>query len=77
MDQDRISGYWFDFYNEIFPRVIPDVANDGAALIIINGNSCYIIVNFFRPSGSSQLLLYCWYAALFVVLNGLCVFCVG
>jgi len=26
-----------------------------AALITINGNSCYFIVNFFRPSGSSKL----------------------
>jgi len=48
-----------------------------AALITINGNSCYFIVNFLRPSGSSALLLYCWYAALFVVLNGVCVCCVG
>jgi len=53
--------------------VIQDVTNDGgsvffaivcmlsvcAALITINGNSCYFIVNFFRPSGSSKLLLYC------------------
>jgi len=55
--------------------MIQDVANDGVALITINGNSCYFIVNFFRPSGSSELLLYCWYAALFVVLTGLCVLC--
>ena len=48
------SGYWFDFYNEIFLRAIHDVTNDGgsvffamviilsvfAALIAINGNSC-------------------------------------
>jgi len=53
------SGYWFHFYNEIFPRVVQDVANDGAALITINGDSCYFIVNFFRPSGSGELLLYC------------------
>jgi len=67
------SRYWFDFYNEIFLRVIQDVTNDSrsvffaivfmlsvfAALIAINGNrnSCYFIVNFFRPSGSSKLLL--------------------
>ena len=81
----------FDFYNEIFLRVIQDVTNDGgsvffamvfilsvcAALIAINGNSCYFIVHFFRPSGSSKLFLYCWYAALFVVLIGICVCCVG
>jgi len=85
------SGYWFDFYNEIFPRVIQDVTNDGgsiffamffilsvcAALITINGNSCYFIVNVFRPSGCSELLLCCWYAALFVVQNGICVCCAG
>jgi len=67
------SGYWFDFYNEIFLRGIQDVRNDGGsvffamvfilttcvALIRTNGNSCYFIVNFFRPSGSSKLLLYC------------------
>jgi len=55
------SGYWFDFYNEIFLRVIQDITNDGgsvffavvfiltvcSALITINGNSCYFIVNFF------------------------------
>jgi len=83
------SGYWFDFYNEIFLGVVQDAANDGgsvffalvftlsvfAAVITINGNSCYFIVNFFRPSESSKLLLYCWYAALFVVLNGMCVLC--
>jgi len=46
-----------------------------AALITINGDSYYFIVNFFRPSGSSKLLLYLWYAALFVVLNGMCVLC--
>jgi len=23
------SGYWFDFYNKIFLRVIQDVTNDG------------------------------------------------
>jgi len=34
--------------------------------------TCFII-NFFRPSGSSKLLLYSW----FVVLNGICVCCVG
>jgi len=44
-----------------------------AALITVNGNSCYFIVNFFQLSGSSELFLYCWYAALFVVLNGICV----
>jgi len=74
------SGYWYDFYNESFLRVIQDVTNDGgsvsfamlfilsvcAALITINGNSCYFIVNFFRPSGSSELLLYCWHGRNFL-----------
>ena len=85
------SGYWFDFHNGIFLRVIQDVRNDGgsvffgmffilsvcASLITINGNSCYFIVNVFRPVGSSELLLYCWYAALCVVLNGICGCCAG
>jgi len=75
------SGYWFDFYNESFLRVIQDVTNDDssvffamlfilsvcAALITINGKSCYFIVNFFRPSGSSELLLYCWHGRSFVI----------
>ena len=26
------SGYWFDFYNEIFLRVIQDVTNDGVSV---------------------------------------------
>jgi len=30
------------------------------ALITISCNSCYFIVNFFRPSGSSKLLLNCF-----------------
>jgi len=46
-----------------------------AGLITINGDSFYFIVNFFPPSGSSKLLLYCWYAVLFVVLNVMCVLC--
>ena len=83
------SGYWFDFYNEIFLRVIQDVTNDGGSVFFAtfgfyivsmcctHRNQCYFIVNFFRPSGSSKLLLYCWFAALFVVLNGICVCCVG
>ena len=83
------SGYWFAFYNEIFLRVIQDVTNvvgsvffamfklsECAALITMNGDSSYCIVNFFRPSGSSKLLLYWWYAVLFVMLNGICVCCV-
>ena len=67
------SGYWFDFYNEIFLRVIQNVTNNRGgvfalffilsvctALITINGNSCYFIVNLFRPSGSSELLVCCF-----------------
>jgi len=46
-----------------------------AGLITINGDSFYFIVNFFRPRGSSKLLLYCWYTALFVVLSVMCVLC--
>ena len=46
-------------------------------LITINDNSCFFIVNFFRRSGSSKVLLYCWFAALFVVLSGICVCYVG
>jgi len=71
--------------------VIQGVTNDGgsvffvmvfilsvcAALITINGNSFYFIVIFFQPSGSSKLPLILLYAALFVVLNGICVRCVG
>jgi len=34
------------------------------ALIAIDDNSYYFIVNIFRRVGSSKLLLYCWYAAL-------------
>jgi len=74
------SGYLFDFYNEIFLRVIQDVTNDCAvvffamiftftqkikmilsvcaALITIDDNSCYFIVNIFRRGESSKLLLY-------------------
>jgi len=29
-----VSGYLFDFYNEIFLRVIQDVTNDGAAVFL-------------------------------------------
>jgi len=36
-----------------------------AALITIDDNSCYFIVNIFRRGGSTKLLLYYWYAALF------------
>jgi len=53
------------------------ILSSWAALITINGNSCYFIVNFFRPSGTSELLLYRWYAALFVMLNGIRLCCVG
>jgi len=35
------------------------------ALITINDNSCYFIVNIFWRGGSNKLLLYCWYAGLF------------
>jgi len=36
-----------------------------AALITIDDNSCYFIVNNFQRGASSKLLLYWWYAALF------------
>jgi len=95
------SGYLFDFYNKIFPRIIQDVTNDGAvvfftimififtkykmillvraALITIDDNSCYFVVNIFRQGGSSELPLYCWYAVLFCCAesSGICVCCVG
>jgi len=52
------SGYWFNFYNDVFLKVIQDVTNDGgsvsfatvfilsvcAALIAINGNSCLSLI---------------------------------
>jgi len=36
-----------------------------AALITIDSNLCYFIVNIFRRGGRNKLLLYCWYAAFF------------
>ena len=48
-----------------------------AAFITIDDNSCNFIVNIFRQSGSSKLLLYCWYGALLVVLSGICVCSIG
>ena len=36
-----------------------------AALITIDDNSCYFIVKIFQRDGSTKLLLYCGYAALF------------
>jgi len=96
------SAYLFDFYYEVFLRVIQDVKNDGAvvffamifilysqkikmnfsvcvALITIDDNSCYYIVNIFRRGGSSRLT--CSYIAgmllCFAVLSGICVCCVG
>ena len=46
-----------------------------AALITINGNSCYFIVNFLRPSGSSKLFLYCWCMLLCCAEWHMCVSC--
>jgi len=47
-----------------------------AALITIDDNSCYIILNIFWRGGSSKLLLYCWYAAFFCCVEWhMCVLC--
>ena len=49
------------------------------ALITINDNSCYFIINFFRRSGGSKLLLYSIAGMLFVCCaewhNDTCVLC--
>jgi len=47
-----------------------------AALITINDNSCYFIINFFRRSGNSKFLLYCWYAALLCWIRVALIVCV-
>ena len=47
-------------YSQKIKMVLPVCA----ALITIDDNSCYFIVNIFREGGCSKLLLYCWYAAL-------------
>jgi len=49
-----------------------------AALITIDDNSCYFIVNIFRRGGSSEQLFYCGHAALFCCADssGICVCCV-
>jgi len=49
---------------------------DSDCKISQSAHLCFI-VNFFQQSGSSNLPLHCWYAALFVVRNGICVCCVG
>jgi len=36
-----------------------------AALIKIDDNSCYFILNIFLRGENSKLLFYCWYVALF------------
>jgi len=85
------SRYWFDFYNEIFLRVIQDVINDSgsvffamffvltvcAALITINGNSCYFIVNF---SGQVEVVSCSYIAGMLNVCCAewhVCVCCIG
>jgi len=93
LDQDRIRMLvWFLWRNFLESDSSEGVTTDGgsvffamvfilsvcAALITINRNSCYFIITFFWPSGSSKLLVRCWYAALFVVvLSGICVCSVG
>jgi len=57
------SLLWFLYSQKI--KIILSVCAHCAALIIIDDNSCYFIVNIFRRGGSSKRLLYCWYAALF------------
>jgi len=49
----------------LYPQKIKMILSVCAALITIDDNSCYFIVNIFRQGGSSKLLLYHWYAALF------------
>jgi len=48
----------------VFTKNKNDFVSICAALITIDDNSYYFIVNIFRRGGSSKLVLYCWYAAL-------------
>ena len=65
---------WF-----LYSQKIKMILSVCAALITIDDNSCYFIVNIFWQGGSSKLLLYCWYAALFCCAesSGIYVCCVG
>jgi len=54
------SLLWF-----LYSQKIKMILSVCATLITIDDNSCYFIVNIFRRGGSSELLLYCWHAALF------------
>ena len=54
------SSLWF-----LYSQKIKMILSVCAALIKIDDNSCYFIVNIFQRAGSRKLLLYCWYAALF------------
>jgi len=56
------SFLWFLYSQKI--EMILSVCAHCAALIIIDDDSCYFIVNSFWRGGSSKWLLYCWYAAL-------------
>jgi len=65
------SLLWF-----LYSQKIKMILSLCAALITIDDNSCYFIVNIFRRGGSSKLLLYCWYAALFCCAEWhMCVLC--
>jgi len=60
----------------LYSQKIKVILSVCAALITIDNISCNFIVNIFRESGSSKLLLYCWYAALFCCAGWhMCVLC--
>jgi len=80
------SGYWFDFYNEIFPRVAQDVINDGGSIFLLWFSNCQYVLHSSQSVVirlalslifSSQVEVVSCSAALFVVLNGICVCCAG
>ena len=39
------SGYWFDFHNEIFLRVIQDVTNDGGSVFFAMALYCQYVLH--------------------------------
>jgi len=39
------SGYWSDFYNEIFLRVIQDVTNDGGSVFLTVFSYCQYVLH--------------------------------
>ena len=66
------SLLWFLYSQKIKVILSVGVLHWSQLMII---NLCYFIVNIFRWSGSSKLLLYCWYAA-FVLLCWVAYVCV-